>query len=395
MKQETKFKDTEIGLIPEDLEETTLGSVVTFQRGYDLPLKDRKEGPYPIIMSNGIGGNHNEFKVKGPGITIGRSGNLGQPFYTEKDYWPHNTTLYVKKFENSNPKFMYYFLKRLKLNRFNAGSAVPTLNRNHIHPILIIIPRKIEEQKAIAKNLSDLDLKIELLQKQNKTLEAIGQAIFKHWFVDFEFPNEQGKPYKSSGGEMVFNEEMGKKIPKGWEVGNYKEIVSVSTGKGLKRDDFVDNGKYSVLGANGELGRTDNYLFNERLILTGRVGTLGTVYLVNDKVWISDNVLISQPLSEENYYFAYFTIKRFDFQSLNRGSTQPLITQTDLKNQDIIIPDSRILKEFHHIICSLFNKIDSNKLQIQSLKKTRDSLLPKLMSGKIRVLNNQKIKEAV
>ena len=109
MKQETKFKDTEIGLIPEDWEETTLGSVVTFQRGYDLPLKDRKEGPYPIIMSNGIGGNHNEFKVKGPGITIGRSGNLGQPFYTEKDYWPHNTTLYVKKFENSNPKFMYYF----------------------------------------------------------------------------------------------------------------------------------------------------------------------------------------------------------------------------------------------------------------------------------------------
>ena len=86
MKQETKFKETEIGKIPEDWKETSLGSIVTFQRGFDLPLRKKEDGHYPIMMSNGIGGYHNEFKVKGPGVNIGRSGNLGEPFYTEKDY---------------------------------------------------------------------------------------------------------------------------------------------------------------------------------------------------------------------------------------------------------------------------------------------------------------------
>jgi len=188
IRNKTKFRETEIGKIPEGWEETTLGAVTTFQRGYDLPLKNRKDGPYPIVMSNGIGGYHNEFKVNGPGVTIGRSGNLGEPFYSDKDYWPHNTTLYIKRFNNAYPKFMYYFLKGLRLNRFNAGSAVPTLNRNHIHPIPIIFPIKINEQKAITKILSDLDEKIELNNQTNKTFEAIGQALFKRWFVEFEFP---------------------------------------------------------------------------------------------------------------------------------------------------------------------------------------------------------------
>jgi type I restriction enzyme S subunit len=89
----------------------------------------------------------------------------------------------------------------------------------------------LEEQTAIAKILSDLDSKIELLQKQNKTLEAIAQAIFKHLFVDFEFPNEEGKPYKSSGGEMILNEELGKEIPKGWEVGKLGDITEMSIGR--------------------------------------------------------------------------------------------------------------------------------------------------------------------
>ena len=217
----------------------------------------------------------------------------------------------------------------------------------------------------------------------NKTLEAIGQVIFKRWFVDFEFPNEKGKPYKSSGGEMV-DSELGE-MPKRWKVGRYEDLVIVSTGKGLKRDEFIENGEFPVIGANGELGRTNNYLFDEKLILTGRVGTLGTVYLIRNKVWISDNVLISKPISEEKYYYAYFTIRTFDFKSMNRGSTQPLITQTDLKNKIIIVPDTKTLSRFHSICLNLFEKIYQNESQIVRLSQIRDSLLPRLMSGKIRV----------
>src|SRR3990167_8961399 len=126
MKPKSKFKQTEIGMIPEDWEEKKLGDFVTFQRGHDLPISQMNDGDYQVMGSNGIIGHHDEFKAKGPGVTIGRSGNLGTPFYVESDYWPHNTVLYVKDFHGANEKFVYYFLKGLKLNRFNAGSAVPT-----------------------------------------------------------------------------------------------------------------------------------------------------------------------------------------------------------------------------------------------------------------------------
>jgi type I restriction enzyme S subunit len=213
MVQKQELLETEIGRIPEGWHKITLGEFVTFQRGHDLPSKERKEGRYPIIASNGIVGYHNEFKAHGPGVTIGRSGNLGEPFFIKQDYWPHNTTLYSIDFHNSEPLFVYYFLKTLNLKTFNAGSAVPTLNRNHIHTIEIVVPKYFEEQHAIASILSSLDDKIALNRQMNSTLEAIGQALFKHWFVDFEFPDGEDKPYRSSGGEML-ETELGE-VPRG------------------------------------------------------------------------------------------------------------------------------------------------------------------------------------
>jgi len=167
---EKKFKETEIGLIPEDWHLIPLGKLITFKRGHDLPIKERKKGKYPIIASNGIVGYHNEFKAKGPGVIIGRSGNLGKPFYIEDDYWPLNTTLYSINFHDSDPKFVYYFLKTIPLNEFNSGSAVPSLNRNHIHTLEIIVPKKPTEQQKIASILSALDNKIKLNSQINKNL---------------------------------------------------------------------------------------------------------------------------------------------------------------------------------------------------------------------------------
>ena len=199
---------------PKNWHQITLGELITFKRGHDLPIKKRKLGKYPIVASNGIVDFHNEYKAKGPGVTIGRSGNLGKPIFIKEDYWPLNTTLYSIDFHGSSPKFVYYFLKTLPLHELNSGSAVPTLNRNYIHPLDIIVPKNHLEQVKIAKVLSDLDGKIELNNQMNKTLKAIGQAIFRHWFVHFEFPDENGQPYKTCGGEMV-DSELGE-IPVGW-----------------------------------------------------------------------------------------------------------------------------------------------------------------------------------
>ena len=184
---------------------------------------------------------------------------------------------------------------------------------------------------------------------------------------------------------MVYNEQIYKKIPKKWRVGKYSELVDVTTGKGLKRSYYVKNGKYAILGANGELGRTNNFLFDENLILAGRVGTLGQIHISKGKVWISDNVLISKPKTKQNFHYSYFIIKNFDFESMNKGSTQPLVTQTDLKNKISIIPDHIVLFQFENILLSIFNKIFSNNQQNKKLTEIRDSLLQQLMSGQIRI----------
>ena len=212
-----------------DWKETTLGEIVTFQRGHDLPQTEFEGGEYPIISSYGILGYHNKYTTLKDGVTIGRSGNsIGKPFYVESNFWAHNTTLYVKKFHNSYPKFVFYLLQTINFKALDSGSAVPSLNRNYIHPLPLSIP-EYEEQKQIADVLSCLDAKIENLRRQNETLEQIAQTLFKHWFIDFEFPNADGKPYKSFGGAM-FDSELGD-IPEGWKVGRLGEIGKIITGK--------------------------------------------------------------------------------------------------------------------------------------------------------------------
>ena len=411
MNQKTKFKQTEIGMIPEDWEVKKLGgyavkigSGITPRGGSSVYISHgvaliRSQNVYNEgFNKEGLAYIDNEtaelmknVELQEGDILLNITGDsVARCCITPSEVLParvNQHVLIIRTKKELNPYFLRYYLvsnstQRSLLSFADSGGTRQALTKTMIESFNISFTG-LEEQSSIASILSSLDSKIELNEQMNKTLEAIGQAIFKHWFVDFEFPNEKGKPYKSSGGEMV-DSELGE-VPKGWEVGKYEDLVTISTGKGLKREKFIENGGFPVLGANGELGRTDNYLFDEKLILTGRVGTLGTIYLVKDKVWISDNVLISKPKFDEAYYYAYFIIKAFDFKSLNRGSTQPLVTQTDLKNQRVTVPDKRILKLFHEVCLQLFDKIYLNNTNSKNLSKIRDSLLPKLMSGKIRV----------
>jgi len=338
--------------------ECKLGDVAVFQRGHDLPKTKMTDGIVPVAGSNGIIGYHNIATTRGPGITIGRSGNIGTPKYYKDDFWAHNTVLYIKDFKGNDEKFIYYFLHTFDFQGFNAGSAVPTLNRNHIHEIPVTLP-PIPEQRAIAAVLSSLDDKIDLLHRQNKTLEGMAETLWRKLFVV--------------------------EADLAWKKGKLGDIAFVGTGKGLKRTEYVENGLYPIIGANGEIGRTNKFLTNEKLILTGRVGTLGEIIITHGKVWISDNVLIIKPNENRNLFPIYYLFKSLDFENLNVGSTQPLITQTDLKNIEIQFPDNNILDSFNKKCESAFNKIDHNINQIQVLSRLRDTLLPKLMSGEVRV----------
>ena len=336
-----------------------MGEVLTFQRGYDLPKGDMMDGPYPVAGSNGIIGYHAKYTTKGPGITIGRSGNIGMAHYYPIDFWAHNTTLYVKDFKGNEPKFIYYLLKTIDFSLFNTGSAVPSLNRNHVHELVVSIP-PLDEQKRIAGVLSSLDDKIDLLNRENATLEALAETLFRHYFIENPDPT--------------------------WKEGKLGVLINISSGKALKRDEFVTNGLYPILGANGEIGRTHKYNVEEkdRVLYTGRVGTLGNVFrLDHEQAWLSDNTIVVMP--KRYYNYVYFILKYANLQDYNVGSTQPLIRQSDIVDIDIVIPDNDLLNSYENEVFLYFDKIKSNQQQILTLTAYRDILLPRLMSGEVRI----------
>jgi type I restriction enzyme, S subunit len=136
----TRFVDSAIGPVPEGWAVLRLDEILTLQRGFDLPKQARIDGPIPILAASGVNGWHSDWKVKGPGVTTGRSGILGHVFFVEHDFWPLNTSLWVKNYKRSNPWHAYFLLQTLELAQLNAGSAVPTLNRNHVHSLPIVAP---------------------------------------------------------------------------------------------------------------------------------------------------------------------------------------------------------------------------------------------------------------
>ena len=155
--------------------------------------------------------------VEGPGVVIGRKGTLGTAFYVAGNYWPHDTTLWVKDFKGNDARFIYYLLRSIPLERLDSGSANPTLNRNYAHLIKAEAPRP-STQKKIAAVLTALDTKIDLNNRINAELEALAKTIYDYWFVQFDFPDANGRPYKTSGGKMVWNEALKREIPAGWEA---------------------------------------------------------------------------------------------------------------------------------------------------------------------------------
>jgi type I restriction enzyme S subunit len=260
------------------------------------------------------------------------------------------------------PKYLFAVLRsdsiQQEIEGLHVGSLIPHFKKGDFDELKIpIVEPKLQE--FIGNQYFDLSLKIDLLHRQNKTLEALAETLFRLWFVE--------------------------EAEEGWGMGKLGDYTSVTTGKGLKRHEFIDNGIYPVFGANGEIGRTNNYLTEDRLILTGRVGTLGKVIISEDKVWISDNVLIVKPHAAMYFYPIYFNLKRTEFENLNVGSTQPLVTQTDLKNIDFSLPSGDILKSFENHCSVYYEKKSRNDTQIRTLTRLRDTLLPKLMSGEVRM----------
>ena len=173
------YKSSEQGQIPDDWCSRQIGQFAPLQRGFDLPSSKRVDGMYPVVYSNGIVNTHNRFQVKGPGVVTGRSGTLGKVHFIDGDYWPHNTSLWVTKFNAADPLFVFYLFGYIGFERFASGSGVPTLNRNDAHSFILAVPSLKEEQTAIATILSDIDSELNALEQKLAKARDLKQGMMQ------------------------------------------------------------------------------------------------------------------------------------------------------------------------------------------------------------------------
>ncbi len=358
----------------EEWKEYRLGDILNFRRGHDLPRTEMKKGKIPVAGSNGIIGFHNEFTPISPCITIGRSGNVGTPYIYE-ECWAHNTVLYVDDFKGNFPLYLYYLLKTLPLSSFGGGSAVPTLNRNHIHPLVVKHNPNIDVQKRIAFILKSLDDKIELNRRINDNLEQQAQALFKSWFVDFE-------PFKD--GEFV-ESELGM-IPKGWRVGKLGELCQFKRGKNLLSKD-AKFGDVPVVAGGLEPSCYHNISNTKSPVVTvsGSGANAGFMRMYYQEVWASDCSFIDT--SCENLLFVYYflSINRRLLKHAQTGAVQPHVKPADIHDFNIVIPPYNEIKKFQTKVSPIVINNGKNEQESKKLILLRDTLLPRLMSGELKV----------
>ena len=368
---------------------------IQLQRGFDLPEHSRILGNVPVVASTSISGFHNVAKVKAPGVVTGRSGALGEVQFINEDFWPLNTTLWVKDFKNNDPKYVYYFLKTIDFKRYNSGAGVPTLNRNDLDTLKIKIHEK-NEQLKIAKLLSNYDDLIENNNRRIKILEEMAQKIYKEWFVDFKFPGHETTTFKDSP--------LGK-IPNDWEVKKIgKEYKTYLGGTPSRNEIKYWNGDIPWLnsGKTNELRITEasEYItkagleksstklmpkFTTVLAITG--ATLGQVSMLGDEMCANQSVV--GVYSNTNQEFVFYLLKDKIKKLIQNasGGAQQHINKDIVNEMEFILPTNNMLNDFTNILkpinLEIFNLLHKNRV----LKQTRDTLLPRLISGEINVEN--------
>ncbi|MGL5787273.1 MAG: restriction endonuclease subunit S [Bacteroidales bacterium] len=354
-----------------------LGDVCNFRRGYDLTKHEMIVGNIPVAGSNGIIGYHNIASNISPCITIGRSGNIGKPYYYEK-CWAHNTVLYIDDFKENNPKYIYYLLKSIDLSSYSSGSAVPTLNRNHIHPLEILHNSNSITQQKIASILGSLDDKIELNNRMNANLEEQAQALFKRWFVD----KKESLNYTKLGD--VVNTTSGG-TPSRSNLSYYENgVIRWVKSKELQGSFIIETEEKITTTA---LKESSAKLIPTNSILIAMYGaTVGEFGIIASEMTCNQAIcaLIPNDKYPASFLFMFVKNKKEELKNLAIGSAQQNISQILIK--DLQVPCcSGLISQYDNIVKPYFERIRTNQQESQTLAQLRDTLLPKLMSGEVEV----------
>ena len=399
-----------------------LGDLLNLKRGYDLPESQRRPGPYPVISSAGITGYHDEYMVEGQGVITGRYGTLGEMYYVDGKYWPHNTALYVTTFKGNDPKYIYYLLTCLGRIRTSDKSAVPGVNRNELHEMEIPAISDTKQQKKVAAILSALDAKIDCNNRINAELEAMAKTLYDYWFVQFDFPDAHGKPYKSSGGKMVYSSTLKGEIPKGWEVVPLSDwIASDKTGDWGKEAaegnytlcvDCIRGTDINGLNGTGTVSPPIRFILekNSAKVLapfdfvieisggsptqsTGRLALITKETIERfSRPLICSNFCKAISLKNRAYFFnfaylwksAYNNKVLFGWEGKTSGIKNLLFDAFTTKHL-VSRPPQELAKRFFQLIAPMEAKKQKLLQETDDLAALRDWLLPLLMNGQVTV----------
>ncbi len=360
--------------------EYKLGEVAEFRNGKARP---NEEGSVPIYGGNGILGYTNQHNSEGEVVVIGRVGAYcGSVYFENRPIWVSDNALFSLPRNSNDTRFLSYFVRNLDLNSFAEGSSHPLLTQTLLNSIDVLFPADANEQRAIASVLSSLDDKIDLLHRQNKTLEALAETLFRQWFVEEDS-----------------------------QTGKVDDLIEILSGFAFQSKDFVESGKYRLVTIKNvqdgvlDLSRTD-YLDNipERMpaycllergdILLSLTGNVGRCCLVTeDGLLLNQRVAKLKPKKDRDFTLTYTFFRlnstRQQLEELAKGTAQANLSPIETKELEIPLPSQDKLQLFADHTNPFIRKVLQNSYQIRTLTQMRDTLLPKLMSGEIRVNSEQ------
>ena len=412
--------------------EITLGELAPFGYGKGLPESRRKaNGGVPVYGSNGLIGFHDEPLTAGPAVIIGRKGTVGAVHYSAAPCWPIDTTFFVSGSNPSLIRYRYYVLRSVGLEQMNADSAVPGLNRDAAHALRVRIPMNEAEQRAIAHILGTLDDKIELNRKQNETLEAMAQALFKAWFVDFEPVRAKcrGTACRAPTGwqwpqhildlfpDRLVESELGE-IPEGWRHSTIGEEVTVCGGStpSTKEPEFWEGGqhcwatpkdlsalKFPVLLdtdrkiTDAGLSKISSGLLPVGTVLLSSRAPIGYMAIAEVPTAINQGFIAMKcDAVLPNVFVLAWCRESMDAIIGNaNGSTFQEISKSNFRPLRVVVPSSPVLTSFTRLADSLYRQLVENERESRFLAQLRDTLLPKLISGELRIKDAETFMERV
>ncbi len=379
------YRQTEAGVIPEGWNGTKLGNMITLQRGYDLPQRNRRSGSIPIVSSSGIYDTHNQPQVCGPGIVTGRYGTVGEVFFIKEDFWPLNTTLFVSDFKGNDPLFISYMLRTIDFASHSGKSGVPGVNRNDLHGLDVIVP-PLPEQRAIAAALSDMDALISSLDRLISKKRAVKTAAMQQLLT-----GKQRLP--------GFSEE--------WEVKRLGEVAEMNSGgtppsnisayydgniPWVSITDMTKRGKYIVstdrnLTEKG-LANSAARIFPKGTVLYAMYASIGECSIAAVDLCSSQAILGIRPNKVLDNLYLYFLLlsKKEAITKLGQQGTQANLNAGMVKGLSVPMPSLEEQTAIAAVLSDMDAEIEALEARQEKTQQVKQGMMQELLTGRTRLV---------